>query len=192
MHLSITLIPQVQDEDLSLYCHCSIPLQVWCSMPSTKQSQTQESLVFIDSIKVLYICVYFHIKLNRGREQESRSCLYVFENFWMALSCRTAKNTEPPASTLKDQGKCTLKLEGVRDSEKIQWPLHLQVSIFSQINKYLIYSTWVFQARILEWVVISFSRGSSWSKDRNFISCISRWVLYCWDKSLTRYLIIWK
>lgn len=124
MHLSITLIPQAQDEDLSLYSHCSIHLQAWCIMPSTKQSQTQESLMFINSIKVLHICIYFHIKLNRGREQQSRSCLYVFKNFWMALPCRTAKNTEPPASILKYQGKCTLKLGGVRDSEKIQWSLH--------------------------------------------------------------------
>ena len=31
----------------------------------------------------------------------------------------------------------------------------------------------IFQARILEWVVISFSRGSSWPKDWTHISCIS-------------------
>ena len=29
------------------------------------------------------------------------------------------------------------------------------------------------QARILEWVAISFFRGSSWPKDRNCISCVS-------------------
>ena len=39
----------------------------------------------------------------------------------------------------------------------------------------------ILQARILEWVAISFSRGSSWPRDRTLISCIScidRWVLY--------------
>ena len=39
------------------------------------------------------------------------------------------------------------------------------------------------QARILEWVAISFSRGSSWSRDRTWvpcISCIGRQILYCW------------
>ena len=30
-----------------------------------------------------------------------------------------------------------------------------------------------FQARILEWVVISFSRGSSWCKDQTCVSCIA-------------------
>ena len=41
----------------------------------------------------------------------------------------------------------------------------------------------VFQARILEWVAISPSRGSSWSRDRtcvSWITCIGRWVLYYW------------
>ena len=36
------------------------------------------------------------------------------------------------------------------------------------------------QARTLEWVVISFSRGSSQSRDRIHVSCIGR-LLYCWE-----------
>ena len=39
----------------------------------------------------------------------------------------------------------------------------------------------IFQARILEWVAISYSRGSSWPRDRTHISCVScigRWYLY--------------
>ena len=36
------------------------------------------------------------------------------------------------------------------------------------------------QAKILEQVAISFSRGTSWSRDQTCISCISRRVLYCW------------
>ena len=37
------------------------------------------------------------------------------------------------------------------------------------------------QARTLEWVAISFSRGSSWPREQNHtscISCIGRWILY--------------
>ena len=35
------------------------------------------------------------------------------------------------------------------------------------------------QARILEWVAISFSRGSSQPRDQTHISCLScRWILY--------------
>ena len=36
------------------------------------------------------------------------------------------------------------------------------------------------QARTLEWVAISFSRGSSWPKDGAHISCLGRCVLYRW------------
>ena len=36
----------------------------------------------------------------------------------------------------------------------------------------------VSQARILEWVVISFSRGSSRPKDQTHVSCIGRRILY--------------
>ena len=37
-----------------------------------------------------------------------------------------------------------------------------------------------FQARILAWAVISFSRGSSLSRNQTCVSCISRWILYHW------------
>ena len=39
------------------------------------------------------------------------------------------------------------------------------------------------QARLLEWVAISYSRGSSHPRDRalSHVSCISRWVLYHWE-----------
>ena len=36
------------------------------------------------------------------------------------------------------------------------------------------------QVRILEWVAISFSRGSSWPRDWTHMSCIGRWILYHW------------
>ena len=36
----------------------------------------------------------------------------------------------------------------------------------------------IFQAIILEWVVISYSRGSSWFRDQTCLSWIGRWLLY--------------
>ena len=38
----------------------------------------------------------------------------------------------------------------------------------------------IFQARILEWVAISFSRGSSWPRDQTHISCTGRHILHYW------------
>ena len=36
----------------------------------------------------------------------------------------------------------------------------------------------ILQAKILEWVAISSSRGSSWPRGRYCISCIGRWILH--------------
>ena len=36
------------------------------------------------------------------------------------------------------------------------------------------------QARILEWVAISFTRGSSWPRGRTLVSCTVGFILYCW------------
>ena len=37
----------------------------------------------------------------------------------------------------------------------------------------------VFQARILEWVVFSFSSGTSWPRDQTQVSCIAGNLLHC-------------
>ena len=41
----------------------------------------------------------------------------------------------------------------------------------------------IFQAGILEWIAISFSRGSSRPRDWTCISCIGRQILYHWATS---------
>ena len=38
----------------------------------------------------------------------------------------------------------------------------------------------ILQARILEWVAIPFSRGSSWPRDWTGVSCIGKQILYHW------------
>ena len=45
----------------------------------------------------------------------------------------------------------------------------------------------IFQARILEWIAISFSRGSSWPRDQTHVSYIGRQIPYHWAtwKALT-------
>ena len=37
---------------------------------------------------------------------------------------------------------------------------------------------WDFPGKILEWVVISFSRGSSWPRDWIHVYCIFRWIFF--------------
>ena len=53
----------------------------------------------------------------------------------------------------------------------------------------------IFQARILEWVAISFSRESFWFRDQSCISCTCRWTLYLWTTmsiAFKNYFIIFK
>ena len=41
----------------------------------------------------------------------------------------------------------------------------------------------IFQARMMQWFAVPFSRGSSQPRDQTHISrvsCIDRWILYCW------------
>ena len=38
----------------------------------------------------------------------------------------------------------------------------------------------IFQARVLEWIAISFSRGSSWPRGRTWVSCITGWCFTIW------------
>ena len=38
----------------------------------------------------------------------------------------------------------------------------------------------IFQARIREWMAISFSRGSTWLRDQLWVSYTDKWVLYQW------------
>ena len=51
-----------------------------------------------------------------------------------------------------------------------------------------------FQARILEWVAISSSRGSSHPRDWTIVSCVScigRWIFYHWAKSFSSLYVEW-
>ena len=44
----------------------------------------------------------------------------------------------------------------------------------------------IFQARVLEWVAISFSRGSSWPRDRTWVSCIVGRCFTIWATKVNR------
>ena len=51
----------------------------------------------------------------------------------------------------------------------------------------------ILQARILEWVAISFSRGSSQPRDWTHVSCVScigRWILYHWATWEALFLVL--
>ena len=49
----------------------------------------------------------------------------------------------------------------------------------------------IFQARILEWVAISSSRGSFWPRNWIYVFCIDRWILYHWVTWEAQFLFLW-
>ena len=48
----------------------------------------------------------------------------------------------------------------------------------------------IFQAIVLEWIAISFSRGSSWPRDRTQVSCIVDWRLTVWATREVPYMTL--
>ena len=54
---------------------------------------------------------------------------------------------------------------------------------------------WISQARILEWVALPFSRGSSWPRDQTWVSCSAGGLLTVWATSeahLDHYLALFQ
>ena len=51
----------------------------------------------------------------------------------------------------------------------------------------------IFQARILEWVAVSSSRGPSWARDWTHISCVSytgRWILWTFTRHCVSFIAV--
>ena len=108
-----------------------------------------------------------------------------------------------PDTSLMPSHFCTLSLTGLQNPPRIQSTSHTSVStalgplphtncccccVVAQSSPTLCNPTdcglpgssvrGISQARILDWVAISFSRGSSWPRDQTRVSCTGRWILY--------------
>ena len=62
------------------------------------------------------------------------------------------------------------RTEVMSDSSAIPWTVAHKCSSVHDIS----------QARMPEWITISFFRGSSWSRDRTCVSCADRRIFYHW------------
>ena len=105
-------------------------------------------------------------------QKNDTSCLILKESLWLLCLRKTKQNI------------------GVRGERKR--PVIRMICVFSRSACLTLWGPTdcsppgssvhgISQARILEWVAISSSRGSSWPRDRAPISCIARWILYHWD-----------
>ena len=88
----------------------------------------------------------------------------------------------PPAFNLSQHQRCEYMVTKVAVEQEC---MHAQSCLWDPMD----YSSpgssvhGILQVRILEWVVISSWRGSSWPRDRicvSYVFCISRWILYHW------------
>ena len=52
-------------------------------------------------------------------------------------------------------------------------------SVYCSMPSFFVHE--IFQARILKWVAISYSRGTFPPRDQTCVSCIGRWILYHWE-----------
>ena len=85
---------------------------------------------------------------NESLRNFSCSLLFMFKHFWKKLNCNEVKiEVAPLHPILCDPMDCSLSCSSIQG---------------------------IFQARVLEWVAISFSRGSSQSRDQTWVSCIVR------------------
>ena len=76
---------------------------------------------------------------------------------------------------------CAVLSCSVMSDSAIPWTTARQVSL----------SMGILQARMLEWVAISFSRETSWPRDWTCVSCFSRRVLYYWTTRKAHMMLQW-
>jgi len=82
---------------------------------------------------------------------------------------------------------------------KLHFSIHMCVCSVAELGVWLFLTSWlgssvhgISQARILEWVAISFCRGSSWLREQTRVSCTSwlgrRILYYCatWESHILR------
>jgi len=91
------------------------------------------------------------------------------------FSCSVVSNSLRPHELQHARPPCPSPTPGVH-SDSRPWSQWCHPAISSSVHG-------IFQAKILEWVAISYSRGSSRPRDRTCVSCVScigRQVLYLW------------
>ena len=106
--------------------------------------------------------------INLGRELGfSRTW---FQYFLVTFAADSVEAAMRLSWDLTELGVVRITIQGM---QRVLWPYYRSPQGSSVHG--------ILQARILEWVAMPFSRGSSWSRDQtqvSFISCIGRQVLY--------------
>ena len=153
-------------------------------IPQTEEPGGLQSLLLLSRFSHVGLCATPQTAVH----QAPSSLGFSRQEHWTGLTC-------PPPGHLPNSGKLTPKLtplvspaladgffSGSATWEVPTYPLEVDTSVAqlcltlcdpvdSSLPGSSVYG--VFQARILEWVAISFSRGSSQLRDGTWVSCIA-------------------
>ena len=106
--------------------------------------------------------MYFHRKLQKSSKLSRKSlCKLKFRSLIsgnLKISVRVMYTTRQKTSTFTMRPQSCPTLHDPMDCSPPSFSVH-----------------GIFQARILEWVAISKSKGSSWHRDWSCVSCVSNW-----------------
>ena len=91
------------------------------------------------------------------------------------------KYNEWPQIPVLDRGRGASKTDvnGKQQNLNMHWTLRCCYCLVAELCRHLV-TPWtgssahrISQARILKWIVVTFSRGSSWHKDQTLVSCLA-------------------
>ena len=116
-----------------------------------------------------YILFYLHIGIMKLQAVAIVKTKTTAQQFWVSINS--------PMRFCLGYNKCLLFVVGVGGSvTKSRLTL---VTPWTDCSPPVSSVHGIFQARILEWVDISFCRRSSWPRDRTQVTCIASTLLHC-------------
>ena len=130
--------------------------------------------------KYMYMYIYLHTHTHT----------HIYIHIYIYLEVGMATHSSILTwRTAMDRGAWQDTAHGVTESDTTDQPSTLTHVLSHSVVSDCLATPWtvahqaplsmgISQARKLEWVAISSSRGSSWPRDWTCISCIGRWILY--------------
>ena len=112
----------------------------------------------------VYICMRVLLSIAKLKYV----CLSISENFPGTWQCCTDQHLKWDQEQLHNLQEPVQNEKA--ESEVAQSCLHLCDPMDCSLSDSSVHR--IFQARLLEWIAISFSRGSSWPRDRTQVFCI--------------------
>ena len=178
MHLEIT-IPSELSQTKTNICRLRVESKIWSkgTRPWDTDPQTEQSAAANGE------------GLQEGRLGDFWSLWFVVQSLSRVRLFCDPVDCSPPGSSV--HGDSPAKNTGMGCHALLQ-----RIFLTQGLNPGLPHCRWIFYQLshqgspiILEWVAISFSRGTSWPRNQTQASCLGRWILYHWVTREARFEI---